>query len=143
LFYRFTDASGGNRAQAQQAMFKFVEELLDWLVCDSVAVRESVKDTIGMEISSALYPMLFSCMRSRVDTFFDTKNEEVIASERATLLIEQLIVIVRLILERVTSFSDTLASVDLESLLLQFSRYLNRLGRTSTSLRIKIKMTTV
>lgn len=125
----------------QQAVFRFVEELLDWLVCDSVAVREIVKESLGMEISQALYPMLFASIRARVDTFFDPKNEaEVLASDRATLFIEQTVVIIRFILDRLASFSEPLASVDLETLILLCARYLTRLGRSATSLRIKIKM---
>jgi len=55
-------------------------------------------------------------------------------------MVEQSVTIVRLILERLNSFSEHLAPVDIESLILMFTKYLNRLGRKTNALRIKIKL---
>ncbi|CAI2169037.1 10253_t:CDS:10, partial [Funneliformis geosporum] len=118
---------------------KFVQEMVSLLVSGTIFVRETVKDTLGNELSPRLYVILFSHLESIVSRFFD-KDGEATPNERYTLFIEQAISVLKLILERIYDVSDNLYSCDLGGLVLSFARYLNRLNTSNTSLRIKKKM---
>ncbi|CAG8520644.1 15640_t:CDS:10, partial [Funneliformis caledonium] len=118
---------------------RFVQEMVSLLVSGTIFVRETVKDTLGNELSPRLYVILFSHLESIVSRFFD-KDGEATPNERFTLFIEQAISVLKLILERIYDVSDNLYSCDLGGLVLSFARYLNRLSTSNTSLRIKKKM---
>ncbi|MED6259190.1 Neurofibromin 1 [Characodon lateralis] len=56
----------------------FLDRLLALLVCghDRVGlhVRTNVKDLLGLELSPALYPMLFNKLKNSIGKFFDTQG---------------------------------------------------------------------
>ncbi len=118
---------------------KFIQEMVSLLVNNAVFVRETVKETLGNELSPRLYVILFSHLESIISRFFD-KDGEATPNERYTLFIEQAISVIKLILERIYDVSDNLYSCDLGGLVLSFARYLNKLNTSNTSLRIKKKM---
>ncbi|GBC02045.1 hypothetical protein RclHR1_04420015, partial [Rhizophagus clarus] len=117
---------------------KFVQEMVSLLVSDTIFVRESVKEALGNELSPRLYVVLFRHLESIVSRF--DKGGEVSPQEKFTLFVEQTISVLKLILERIYDMSDNLYSCDLGGLVLSFARYLNKLGISNTSLRIKKKM---
>ena len=119
-------------------MLLFIEELLEYLVSESVVVRESVRDIIGIDLSPQLYPMLFNAIRSRVDTCF-TPEAEVIGSDRNVLLVDQAVSLVRMSLERMTPNMEGMMSVDIESLILMLTTYLSKMSRTIPILRTRNK----
>ncbi|CAG8574310.1 8733_t:CDS:10, partial [Diversispora eburnea] len=118
---------------------KYVTDMVDLLVCDSIYVRESVRETLGTELSPRLYVLLFRNLESIVARFFDTDGEAN-PTERYTLFVEQAISVLKLILERIQELSENLYTVDLGGLVLSFARYLNRLGTGYSALIIKKKM---
>jgi hypothetical protein len=118
---------------------KYVHEMVDLLVCDSAYVRESVRETLGAELNTRLYVILFKYLESIVSRFFD-QDGEATPTERYTLFVEQAISVLKLILERIQDASENLYTVDLGGLVLSFARYLNRLGSGQVALRIKKKM---
>jgi neurofibromin 1 len=118
---------------------KYVQEMVDLLVCDSAYVRESVRETLGAELNTRLYVILFKHLESIVSRFFDSDGEAN-PTERYTLFVEQAISVLKLILERIQDASENLYTVDLGNLVLSFARYLNRLGSGQVTLRIKKRM---
>ncbi|CAG8444039.1 5054_t:CDS:10 [Acaulospora morrowiae] len=115
---------------------KYIQEMVDLLVCDSNYVRENVKDTLGNDLSPRLYVILFHHLESIVSRFLDSANP----NERFTLFVDQAIHVLKLILERIHDASDNLYACDLGGLVLSFARYLNRLGAGNNALKIKKRM---
>ncbi|RIB13611.1 hypothetical protein C2G38_1974674 [Gigaspora rosea] len=118
---------------------KYVHDMVDLLVCDSVYVRESVKEILGSELSPRLYVILFKRIESIVSVFFDGDGD-VYTTDKNTLAVEQAISVLKLILDRIQDASENLYAVDLGGLVLSFARYLNRLGAGHVALRIKKRM---
>ncbi|CAG8450213.1 2329_t:CDS:10 [Ambispora leptoticha] len=117
----------------------FVQHMVELLVCDTVYVREIVKETLGADLSPRLYVILFKHLEYIVSKFFDSEGEANCV-ERYTLFIEQAISVLKLILDRIQDASENLYSVDFGGLVLSFARYLHRLGTGHVALRIKVKM---
>ncbi|CAH1760475.1 9376_t:CDS:10 [Entrophospora sp. SA101] len=118
---------------------QFVQEMFDLLVCDTIYVRENVREVLGSELSPRLYVILFRNLESVVSRSFDADGEAK-SNEGRTIFVEQAISILRLILERIQDASENLYTVDLGGLVLSFAQYLNRLESSSVALRIKKKM---
>lgn len=78
------DMSGGAAsscslsASSETPVSRFLDRLLALLVCghDRVGlhVRTNVKDLLGLELSPALYPMLFNKLKNSIGKFFDTQG---------------------------------------------------------------------
>lgn len=80
-------------ASSESPVSRFLDRLLALLVCghDRVGlhVRTNVKDLLGLELSPALYPMLFNKLRNSIGKFFDTQGPvstamELVATMRTT-----------------------------------------------------------
>lgn len=65
-------------ATSETPVSRFLDRLLALLVCghDRVgpSVRTNVKDLLGLELSPALYPMLFNKLKNSIGKFFDTQG---------------------------------------------------------------------
>lgn len=65
-------------ASSETPVSRFLDRLLALLVCghDRVGhtVRNNVKDLLGLELSPALYPMLFNKLKNSIGKFFDTQG---------------------------------------------------------------------
>ncbi|KAG9288022.1 hypothetical protein G9A89_017617 [Geosiphon pyriformis] len=117
----------------------FISEMVHLLVCDSMYVRDIVKETLGADMSPRLYVILFSCLESIVGRFFDADGVAT-CTERYTLFVEQAISVLKLILDRIQDASENLHTVNFGGLVLSFARYLFRLGTGYDAHRIKIEM---
>jgi neurofibromin 1 len=118
---------------------RFIHEMVELLVCENVVVREVVQQTLGADLSPALYGILFTHLEYEVDRFLSMDNEAY-CSDRNTLFVEQAISVIKLILERMETTNQSLLAVDLGKLILSFAQYLNRINMNVVVLRIKIKM---
>lgn len=71
-------SSCSSSASSETPVSRFLDRLLALLVCghDRVGlhVRTNVKDLLGLELSPALYPMLFNKLRNSIGKFFDTQG---------------------------------------------------------------------
>ncbi|KAI9318553.1 hypothetical protein BX666DRAFT_1511999 [Dichotomocladium elegans] len=117
----------------------FVGEMTNLLISDNIFIREGVKETLGSDLSVALYAILFRHLESAVSRCFSLDGEA-IQSSRNTLLVEQATLILKIILDRIVDPNDSLLSVDFGTLTEYFARYINKLQPSFNSLRIKIKM---
>ncbi|CAG8775164.1 5773_t:CDS:1, partial [Acaulospora colombiana] len=106
---------GSTGPQEQSDMERYINEMVDLLVCESTYVRESVRETLGSELSPRLYIILFRHLESIVNRFFDTDGE-VIFNDRYTTFVDQAITVLKLILERIQDSTEDLCPVDLGDL---------------------------
>lgn len=78
---------------------KFVLDLTDLLVCDIVWIREAVKELIATDLAAPLYTVLFSYLQITVNRLFEPSGDAIV-TDRNTAWLENIISVVRLILER-------------------------------------------
>lgn len=121
---------------------KYVQEMVDLLVCETQYVREHVKETLGSELSPRLYVILFHHLDSIVSRFFDLEGDAN-PNERYTLFVDQAISVLKLILDRIYDVSDNLYACNIGGLVLWFAKYLNKLGSSHNALKIKKRMCTL
>ncbi|KAG0178831.1 Ras GTPase activating protein ira2 [Apophysomyces sp. BC1021] len=118
---------------------RFVKEITELLISENVFVREGVKDILGNDLSPALYSSLFHHLEGIMARFFGPDGEAVCGAQ-STLFVEQAILVLKLILDRLVDPNDYLLSVDFSTLINRFISYLNKLQNHYVGLRIKIRM---
>lgn len=64
---------------AETPVSKFLDRLLSLMVCNNekvgIQIRTNIKDLVGLELSPALYPMLFNKMKNNISKFFDSQGQ--------------------------------------------------------------------
>uniref|UniRef100_A0A3Q2XZV9 Neurofibromin 1 n=1 Tax=Hippocampus comes TaxID=109280 RepID=A0A3Q2XZV9_HIPCM len=123
---------------------RFIDRLLALLVCghDRVGlhVRTNVKDLLGLELSPALYPMLFNKLRNSIGKFFDTQGPVPI-NDTNTQFVEQTIAIMKNLLDNHTEgSSEHLGQASIETMMLNLVRYVRILGNMVHAIQIKTKL---
>uniref|UniRef100_A0A4W6C5B0 Neurofibromin n=1 Tax=Lates calcarifer TaxID=8187 RepID=A0A4W6C5B0_LATCA len=123
---------------------RFLDRLLVLLVCghDRVGlhVRTNVKDLLGLELSPALYPMLFNKLRNSIGKFFDTQGPVPI-NDTNTQFVEQTIAIMKNLLDNHTEgSSEHLGQASIETMMLNLVRYVRILGNVVHAIQIKTKL---
>ncbi|KAI9259080.1 hypothetical protein BY458DRAFT_479034 [Sporodiniella umbellata] len=116
----------------------FVAEMTEMLVSSNVYVREGVKDTLGSDLSPTLFMLLFRHLEDRMKKCFDSGGQPAHTNDNR-LFVEQLVLVLRLILDRLVNPGDYLLNIDFSTLVRQILDYLDRLSNTYATLRIKIK----
>lgn len=56
---------------------RFLDRLLSLMVCSHEKghqIRTNIKDLVGLELSPALYPMLFNKLKNSISRFFDAQG---------------------------------------------------------------------
>ncbi|KAG0011185.1 Ras GTPase activating protein ira2, partial [Entomortierella chlamydospora] len=135
----FRRSSAAETKAAQANVEQYMLSLVQLLVNEQAFVRDVVKQTLGSELTPALYPILFKQLIFVVARFFDPHGEP-LCTDQYTMFIDQAISVLKLVLDRMSSPSDAIFSVDFGALVLYFARYLHRLGHSLNGLRVKIKM---
>lgn len=119
---------------------KFMTEIIDLLTSENVVVRESVKDTLGSDLSPALYSILFRHLENSMSCCFNA-NGDVICDSSNTLFVEQAVLVLKMILDRLVDPNDCLLTTDFSTLILQMANYINRLPHENyTTMRIMMMM---
>ncbi|KAG1080578.1 hypothetical protein G6F42_023293 [Rhizopus arrhizus] len=119
---------------------KFIMDMIDLLTSENVVVREGAKDTLGGDLSSSLYAILFRHLEMTMANCF-TSTGEVVCDNANTLFVEQTVLVLKMILDRLTDPNDCLLSTDFSTLILQLANYINRLPHENyTTMRIMIMM---
>lgn len=125
-------------------MNRFLSELLTLLVCvnehTSLQIISAVKESLGFDLSIPLYPSFFALCKATTSCFFD-ENGQVRQDSSSTLYVEQLIYVIRCILENKSDeVAGVLVSFDVEDVLLAMLKYIRSLNVNVQSLVIKSKM---
>ncbi|XP_037955193.1 neurofibromin isoform X2 [Teleopsis dalmanni] len=132
---------------------QFIGQLLRLLVCSNekigLNIQKNVKELLGEEMSSQLYPILFDQIRAIVEKFFDQQGQ-VNVTEINTQFIEHTIYIMKSILdpkpnkdhnnEQPSSYSEHLGVTSIEGMMLGIVRYVRHLDMTVYAIRIKTKL---
>ncbi|AWO98414.1 putative neurofibromin [Scophthalmus maximus] len=137
-------ASCSSSASSETPVSRFLDRLLALLVCghDRVGlhVRSNVKDLLGLELSPALYPMLFNKLRNSIGKFFDTQGPVPI-NDTNTQFVEQTIAIMKNLLDSHTEgSSEHLGQASIETMMLNLVRYVRILGNVVHAIQIKTKL---
>ncbi|OAV92771.1 hypothetical protein PTTG_04966 [Puccinia triticina 1-1 BBBD Race 1] len=117
--------------------------MVDLLVADDLRMREGVKDALGMELNTALFPILLKHLKSIVAHFFE--HEQAKPQSPFSHFIEQAISMLRLFFKRINEPLAKPVAKRLAGLLVDFARYTNQLGSLGSDFspfatRIKYKM---
>ncbi|KAI9005808.1 hypothetical protein CLU79DRAFT_712957 [Phycomyces nitens] len=118
---------------------KFMKDMVDLLTCENVFIREGVKDTLGNDLSPALYAIMFRYLEDAMAKCFDSTGEA-IYGVMSTVFVEQAVLVLKMILDRLAEPGDSLLNIDFSTLIHQFAKYLNKVPSNYVVLRIKIKI---
>ncbi|KAJ8783893.1 hypothetical protein J1605_008936 [Eschrichtius robustus] len=105
---------------------KFMDRLLSLMVCNhekvGLQIRTNVKDLVGLELSPALYPMLFNKLKNTISKFFDSQGQ-VLLTDTNTQFVEQTIAIMKNLLDNHTEgSSEHLGQASIETMMLNLVR---------------------
>ncbi|CAI5794903.1 neurofibromin isoform X1 [Podarcis lilfordi] len=123
---------------------KFMDRLLSLLVCThekvGLQIRTNIKDLMGLELSPALYPMLFNKLKNNISKFFDSQGQ-VLLNDSNTQFVEQTIAIMKNLLDNHTEgSSEHLGQASIETMMLNLVRYVRVLGNLVHAIQIKTKL---
>ncbi|XP_043387402.1 neurofibromin isoform X4 [Chelonia mydas] len=129
---------------AETPVSKFIDRLLSLMVCNhekvGLQIRTNIKDLVGLELSPALYPMLFNKMKNTISKFFDSQGQ-VLLTETNTQFVEQTIAIMKNLLDNHTEgSSEHLGQASIETMMLNLVRYVRVLGNLVHAIQIKTKL---
>ncbi|XP_063809731.1 neurofibromin isoform X9 [Pseudophryne corroboree] len=129
---------------AETPVSKFLDRLLSLMVCNNekvgIQIRTNIKDLVGLELSPALYPMLFNKMKNNISKFFDSQGQ-VLLNDTNTQFVEQTITILKNLLDNHTEgSSEHLGQASLETMMLNLVRYVRVLGNMVHAIQIKTKL---
>uniref|UniRef100_A0A182J2N7 Ras-GAP domain-containing protein n=1 Tax=Anopheles atroparvus TaxID=41427 RepID=A0A182J2N7_ANOAO len=131
---------------------QFIGQLLRLLVCNNEKfgpqIQKHVKELVGQEMSSQLYPILFDQIRAIVEKFFDQQGQ-VVVTDINTQFIEHTIYIMKSVLDGRQSKdhqndqpanAEHLGVTSIENLMLAIVRYVRHLDMTVHAIHIKTKL---
>uniref|UniRef100_A0A8D0C3L8 Neurofibromin n=1 Tax=Salvator merianae TaxID=96440 RepID=A0A8D0C3L8_SALMN len=123
---------------------KFMDRLLSLMVCThekvGLQIRTNIKDLMGLELSPALYPMLFNKLKNTISKFFDSQGQ-VLMNDTNTQFVEQTIAIMKNLLDNHTEgSSEHLGQASIETMMLNLVRYVRVLGNLVHAIQIKTKL---
>ncbi|XP_055476191.1 neurofibromin isoform X5 [Psammomys obesus] len=123
---------------------RFMDRLLSLMVCNhekvGLQIRTNVKDLVGLELSPALYPMLFNKLKNTISKFFDSQGQ-VLLTDSNTQFVEQTIAIMKNLLDNHTEgSSEHLGQASIETMMLNLVRYVRVLGNMVHAIQIKTKL---
>ncbi|EDW66990.2 uncharacterized protein Dvir_GJ23901 [Drosophila virilis] len=136
------------------AVTQFIGQLLRLLVCSNekigLNIQKNVKELVGEEMSTQLYPILFDQIRAIVEKFFDQQGQvNVNVTDINTQFIEHTIFIMKSILDPKASKdpnneqpspSEHLGVTSIEGMMLGIVRYVRHLDMNVYAIRIKTKL---
>ncbi|XP_060751523.1 neurofibromin isoform X2 [Tachysurus vachellii] len=134
---------GSCEGNAETPLSKFLDRLLSLMVCNhekGVQIHNNVKDLVGLELSPALYPMLFNKLKNSISRFFEAQGPVPI-NETNTQFVEQTIAIMKNLLDNHTEgSSEHLGQASIENMMLNLVRYVRILGNMVHAIQIKTKL---
>ncbi|PLW39261.1 hypothetical protein PCASD_05356 [Puccinia coronata f. sp. avenae] len=97
---------------------RYIQEMVDLLVADDLRMREGVKDALGTELHTSLFPILLKHLQSIVAHFFE--NERATPQSPFSHFIKQAISMLRLFFERIGEPLSEQTSESVSALLIDF-----------------------
>uniref|UniRef100_A0A7M5VE60 Ras-GAP domain-containing protein n=3 Tax=Clytia hemisphaerica TaxID=252671 RepID=A0A7M5VE60_9CNID len=138
------DNTFGFNTLQDTAVNRFISKLLSLLVCTnehtSLNLRSAVKESLGFDLSTPLYPSFFAQCKATLGCLFDDNNQAMVNKEN-TIYVEQLIYVIRCILEnKVDGVAAILITLPVEDIILEIVKYIRALSTTVQTLVVKSKM---
>ncbi|XP_062328216.1 neurofibromin isoform X4 [Osmerus eperlanus] len=138
------NSAASSSSSNETPLSSFLDRLLALLVCGhervGLHVRTNVKDLLGLELSPALYPMLFNKLKNSIGRFFDTQGLVPI-NDTNTQFVEQTIAILKNLLDSHTEgSSEHLGQASIETMMLNLVRYVRILGNMVHAIQIKTNL---
>ncbi|KAG7483656.1 hypothetical protein MATL_G00040740 [Megalops atlanticus] len=134
---------GSSEGNVETPLSKFLDRLLSLMVCShekGLQIRTKVRDLVGLELSPALYPMLFNKLKNSISRFFDAQGPVPI-NDTNTQFVEQTIAIMKNLLDNHTEgSSEHLGQASIETMMLNLVRYVRILGNMVHAIQIKTKL---
>ncbi|XP_069040595.1 neurofibromin isoform X2 [Lepisosteus oculatus] len=135
---------GSSEGNVETPLSKFLDRLLSLMVCNhekvGLQIRTNIKDLVGLELSPALYPMLFNKLKNSISRFFDAQGPVPI-NDTNTQFVEQTIAIMKNLLDNHTEgSSEHLGQASIETMMLNLVRYVRILGNMVHAIQIKTKL---
>ncbi|EDV22626.1 uncharacterized protein TRIADDRAFT_59057 [Trichoplax adhaerens] len=124
---------------------KFIIALLNLLDCNNdqfgAQIRGTLKEIIGQNMSPLLHPILFEQIEELLSTFFP-QNKQAIILESNTLFADQIISIIRGILNKGSDeqLYSYLRNINIETIMLYLIRYIRNLPMTAHTVPIKKRL---
>ena len=117
----------------------FIQNLMEDLVHDLVPIRSSVTLSLGNALSPAAYPTLFKFILQEISTKIFRTSSQIEMSEGSVLFMDQVISVIKLIIET-NSDPDALAKLsDIEDLVITIIKFVRQLVFSGDSLQTKHK----
>ncbi|GJJ07052.1 hypothetical protein Clacol_001251 [Clathrus columnatus] len=133
--YRLPFRQGFSDERPSRLMERFIYELLDILTCRWIPAQLAARDALGSELNPKWFPLLLETM--------DNKLKHLVPSSHVETphygLMDQLISILKLVLERITVAESSEIMVDLGDMLVILSRFINQPYERNFDVRIKTK----
>ncbi|XP_031429635.1 neurofibromin isoform X2 [Clupea harengus] len=135
---------GSCEVSTETSLGRFLDRLLSLMVCNhervGLQIRNNIKDLVGLDLSPALYPMLFNKLKNSIGRFFETQGPVPI-NDTNTQFVEQTIAILKNLLDSHTEgSSEHLGMASIETMMLNLVRYVRILGNMVHAIQIKTKL---
>ncbi|XP_057176571.1 neurofibromin isoform X2 [Triplophysa rosa] len=122
---------------------RFLDRLLSLMVCSHEKghqIRTNVKDLVGLELSPALYPMLFNKLKNSISRFFDAQGPVPINETNTQFVVHTIAIMKNLLDNHTEGSSEHLGQASIETMMLNLVRYVRILGNMVHAIQIKTKL---
>ncbi|EWC46134.1 hypothetical protein DRE_04708 [Drechslerella stenobrocha 248] len=120
---------------------RFMRQCLQLLVCNSLNVREAIREVLGSEMNPRLYVSFFRSLEIELHSVFENNANAIAQSADGKLLFaEQSTSLLRAIIDRVEDTQESLIAIDFGALTLLLAKFLHGLKDDASTLRAKVKM---
>ncbi|KAK6355415.1 Ras GTPase activating protein ira2 [Orbilia brochopaga] len=120
---------------------RFMRQCLQLLVCNSINVREAIREVLGSEMNPRLYVSFFRSLEIELNSVFENNANAIAQSADGKLLFaEQSTSLLRAIIDRVEDTQESLIAIDFGALTLLLAKFLHGLKDDASTLRAKVKM---
>ncbi len=120
---------------------QFIGDLLKLLTCPNekygLQLQRHIQLMLGNELNTSCYPILFDQIKILVDKSFDGPSGQVLVTESNTTFIENIIFIVKYVLDNKTDGDNPLSTISIESLMINIVRYVRHLDSTVQVIQLK------
>lgn len=122
---------------------RYLRLSIQLLGCNNIRVREATRDVLSSDISPTLYQPMFRALESELEVLFTgalAPSDQ--AQDIEVAFAEQAISLLKALVERLDSPSDlgAASSVHLGALTLSFTKFMDSMADSTSTLRVKIKV---
>lgn len=117
----------------------FLSQCLQLLFCHNLRIRENIRDVLGVELSSKLFPYLLQSLESALASFFESSVPESVPQSGA-LVLEQAALLLKAMVERNDEIRDAFFTADFESMCLNLAQYADNLRQDIAAFRVQIRV---